>query len=71
MLGRETTYSVRDPQGRTYMVTGLDDPYKVDDKVYLNVSLKHIYFFGKGEQRIYEEDAQQYQACLEALRRGL
>lgn len=71
MLGRETTYSVRDPQGRTYMVTGLDDPYKVDDKVYLNVSLKHIYFFGKDEQRIYEEDAQQYQACLEALRRGL
>lgn len=70
MLGRETTYSVRDSQGNTYMVTGLEDPHKVDDQVWLSVDKEHIYFFGKDERRIRPED-EQYQACLEMLRRRL
>ena len=70
MLGRETTYSVRDKMDRTYMVTGLDDPFRVDDKVFLSADMDHIYFFGKDEKRIRQED-KEYAACLELLRRGI
>ena len=71
MLGRETTYSVRDNEDNTYMVTGLEDPYKVDDQVYLSVNREYIYFFGKDEKRIRPEDGARYEACLEELRRRL
>lgn len=70
MLGRETTYSVRDKQGRTFMVTGLEDPFRVDDSVNLSVELEHIYFFGKDENRIRQGD-KEYMDCLELLRRGV
>ena len=70
MLGRETTYSVRDKMGRTYMVTGLEDPFRVDDMVFLSVDMEHIYFFGKDETRIRPGD-EEYDPCLELLRRDV
>ncbi|WP_321010164.1 ABC transporter ATP-binding protein [Hungatella effluvii] len=70
MLGRETTYSVRDKMGRTYMVTGLEDPFRVDDTVFLSVDMEHIYFFGKDETRIRPGD-EEYDPCLELLRRDV
>lgn len=68
MLGRETTYSVRDDKGDTFMVTQLEDTFKVDEDVYLNVEEKYIYFFGTNEKRIRVGD-EQYAQCIEALRR--
>ncbi|MEG0752703.1 MAG: ABC transporter ATP-binding protein, partial [Angelakisella sp.] len=68
MLGRETTYSVRDAQGRVYMVTCLEDLFRHDDKVYLSAKEKHIYFFGSDENRIRKDD-KRYDRCIEALRR--
>ena len=56
--------------GRTYMVTGLEDPFRVDDSVYLSAEIGHIYFFGKDETRIRQGD-KEYAVCLELLRRGV
>lgn len=68
MLGRETNYSVRDDQGNIYMITGLEDPYSTDDRIFLNVPEKHIYFFDANGSRIRSSDAG-YGDCMSALRR--
>ncbi|MDE7436706.1 MAG: ABC transporter ATP-binding protein [Lachnospiraceae bacterium] len=73
MLGSETLYKVElqaeNARGETIMVKSLDDAFREEQEVWVNVAVEHLYFFDEKEQRIRESDrADAYAACLRCLK---
>lgn len=73
MLGSETLYKVElqaeDARGETIMVKSLNDAFREEQDVWVNVAVEHLYFFDEKEQRIRESDrADAYAACLRCLK---
>lgn len=73
MLGSETLYKVElqadNARGETIMVKSLDDAFREEQDVWVNVAVDHLYFFDEKEQRIRESDrADAYAACLRCLK---
>jgi len=71
MLGSETIYQVRDGR-HSFMVKSVDDPFTVDQDVYLSVDASKLYFFGADERRIERDDPRlaEYMQRLRGLRHG-
>lgn len=73
MLGSETLYKVRyeenSGQMREAMVKSTDDSFRDEQYVWLNVTLKDLYFFDEGEQRIRKDEKEEaYTACVECVK---
>ena len=73
MLGSETLYKVLitsgDHQNQTVMVKSLEDAFKEEQNVWVNVTQENLYFFDHKELRIRETDrAEAYAACVKCLK---
>ncbi len=73
MLGSETLYKVQiisgEHQNETVMVKSLDSGFQEGQDAWVQVALKHLYFFDGKEQRIREADrAEDYGACVRCLK---
>ncbi len=56
MLGSETLYTLRNDKNELYVSKQLEDEWKIDEEVYMNVQEKFIYFFDEKEQRVRTDD---------------
>lgn len=73
MLGSETLYKVQlqgeDGGNQTVMIKSLNDAFREEQEVWVNVAQEHLYFFDEKEQRIRKSDREDaYTACLHCLR---
>lgn len=55
MLGSETIYKVQLRDGDTIMVKSIEDSFRVDDKIFITIADKDLYFFGKDGKRIRDD----------------
>ena len=73
MLGSETLYKVKlvddTDTTDTAMIKSIDDSFREDEYVWMNVELDHLYFFDENEQRIRKsENEADYITCVECLK---
>jgi len=71
MLGSETIYQVKVDE-QPFMVKYTEDPFIVDQEVFLSVDASKMYFFGADEHQIAKEDASydRYMSSLRGKRYG-
>ena len=57
MLGSEILCTIRNEKGETFISKQLEDEWRIDQRVYMNVAEDHIYFFDEKEQRVRSGDS--------------
>lgn len=66
MLGSETIYQVKTKQ-HAFMIKCTEDPFTVDQEVFLGVDASKLFFFGQDEHRIAQDDVR-HATYMTALR---
>lgn len=65
MLGSETIYSVASNYG-TFMIKSVDDHFRVNEDVFVEINWNDLYLFDKDEQRI-RKDTPEYESYMKML----
>ena len=68
MLGSETQYTVRNSAGDTYVSKQLEDSWREDQSVCINVWEEHLYFFDETGRRV-RAGSEAYPGYIDLLRR--